>query len=169
MKFYLAGSFIIIGLAMIGVELQGSWKVDPKKRDGLDDFLIGFGYSFFKRTYTTATGWQNQWMDKQGGNEVGLNGFVGPLQRQLKMKVVTDNSTVTRTSFDDLGDIRSTATEFIGRKAARSYQHDPDNFRIIDFIVTRTIEPSNPDELIFTISHLPPSARTVTSYMYREC
>jgi len=56
------------------VNLRGHFKEDQSKREGLAEFLYGVGLSFFKRTFSTSSSWEHDWLFKQRGNEIRVSG-----------------------------------------------------------------------------------------------
>ena len=92
--------------------------------------------------------------------------FQGPLQEKFKVRFIADNSTMTRVNLDDLGGIRLTTAEFKGENTLIDYIRAKDNTDIVEFVASRTIKPSNPNMMIYKLSHLP-SGKSMTSYFFK--
>merc|ERR1712150_52426 len=111
------------------------------------------GLNWFKRVYVTSTSWENrQDITLKNGNHFAVSGTKGPYKTKYNFVLYPDNQ---RVSFLDLGQLGgkmdatgkfegNTLTTFLRKKGKR------------DLFMTakRTINPENPNEMIFVTRHV---------------
>jgi len=146
--------------------LPGRWKEDQYKRKNLNNYLYEMGLNWFKRVYVTSTNWENkQDISFEDGNHFAVSGTKGPYATKYNFDLYPDVRTVT---FLDLGELGgktdasgkfegNTLTTFLRKKGKRE----------LFMTAKRTINPENPNEMIFETKHIK-SGVAMTSYMYRQ-
>jgi hypothetical protein len=147
--------------------LPGKWKEDQYKRKNLNNYLYEMGLIVFERIYVTSTSWENKMTIglKDNGNVFDVSGTKGPYATKYNFILNTDGRTRSDVDLGQLGG-KTDATAEIKGNTMITYLRKKGK-RNVFMTAKRTINPTNPNELIYETKHLK-SGVALTSFMYRQ-
>lgn len=134
--------------------LPGHWKEDQYKRKDLNNFLYEMGLNWFKRVYVTQASWENE-QDialSDNGNVFEINGKKGPYATPFNFALTTDNRSFSDVDLGELGGLTDATAEIKGNSLI-TYLRKKGTGKIF-MTATRTINPENPNEMIYVTKHL---------------
>lgn len=149
--------------------LPGHWKEDQYKRQNLNNFLYEMGVGWVKRVFATSSSWENEQniYTLKDGENFEIDVVNGPRAEILKFTLITDNRSFTDVDIGTLGGITDATSKFKGYSLVTSLRKkdDPEIF----MTATRTVNPENPNEMIYETKHVKSGVAMTSIYNRRTC
>ena len=142
----------------------GHWKEDELTRTNLNNFLIQVGVPWIRRQIATGVSWENDMKFKADGTGLEMEMINGPLKTQIYMRMNPDDplkSSKVNIGVD-LGGIVEATSEIVGDSLICTMKLDGE--KDVFLVVTRTINPKSPNEMVMTARHAPSGQETTSIY-----
>ena len=142
----------------------GHWKEDELTRTNLNNFLIQVGVPWIRRQIATGVSWENDMKFKADGPGLELEMTNGPLKTQIYMRMNPDDP-LKSSKINigvDLGGIVEATSEIVGDSLICTMKLDGEKDDFL--VVTRTINPKSPNEMVMTAKHVPTGEETSSIY-----
>jgi len=142
----------------------GHWKEDELTRTNLNNFLIQVGVPWIRRQIAIGVSWENDMKFKADGPGLELEMTNGPLKTQIYMRMNPDDPLKSSkiNIGADLGGIVEATSEIVGDSLICTMKLDGEKDDFL--VVTRTVKPKSPNEMVMTAKHVPTGEETSSIY-----
>ena len=169
---FIASVFVLLGFGNcfqsendpLQTRIIGHWKEDQLTRTNLNDFLYNVGVAWIRRQIATTVSWENDQIFKADGTGLDLQMTNGPLKTKISMKIDLDDPLKSKqvNIGVDLGGIVDATTKIVGNSLICTLKlvGEKEDF----LVITRTINPKSPNEMVMTARHAPSGQETTSIY-----